>query len=253
MCAPSSTNISKLYLGIVLQQFPTVYLYDLESFIKPSCYKDSWRLTLKCILVAVHARKCLPLLSELHLRAFRHLSNWCYLNTMQMYEIKAILFWHAFLPLFLLCSGLVIYYTGTLMIGQLDASSQLKDLAVFPIWPNRLGTSSVETDVEIGLRLSASYFSLKSAQSVVVSRGSTCSLSDMIQLPQLIPPWFPLWLQLNVTKAHWPGGCWGGIHVYNIWVLWFLMGRLKREKVRGWGVSPLFTAFVVVSCCSFGD
>lgn len=64
------------------------------------------------------------------------------------------------------------------MIGQLDASSQLKDLAVFPIWPNRLGTSSVETDKEIGLRLSTSHLSLKSA----VPGGSTRSLSDMIQL-----------------------------------------------------------------------
>lgn len=56
-----------------------------------------------------------------------------------------------------------MYYTVTYAIGQLDASSQRKDLADFPMWPNRLGTSSTETGKEIGLRLSTSHLSLKPA------------------------------------------------------------------------------------------
>lgn len=44
-------------------------------------------------------------------------------------------------------------------------------LAALPIWPNCLGTSSAETDEEIGLRRSISRLSLKSA----APRGVTCS------------------------------------------------------------------------------
>lgn len=67
---------------------------------------------------------------------------------------------------------LVRYSMVSKSIGRPDASSKRRDLAVIAVWANRLGTSGVETDEEIGLRPSASHLSPK----LSVPRGSTCSL-----------------------------------------------------------------------------
>lgn len=84
---------------------------------------------------------------------------------------------------------------------------KLKDLAVFPIWPSRLGTSNVETDKEIGLWLSASHSSVKSAcwslQRIhsLFLRYDPVSMSDPTFILQ--QPWSQSHrLQSSALKAH---------------------------------------------------
>lgn len=145
----------------------------------------------------------------------------------------------------------VIYYTATSMTGQLDESSQVKDLAVFLIWPNHLRTSNAKTDKEIELGLSASYFSLKSAfcglQGIRLFslRYESVAITDLTLA------------KVKCNQSLW--GRWGlgieirGSCVPHLRTLIIHEESNKRKKSEVGEFPPLFLAFVVVSHCSFGD